>query len=167
MKLEEILPIAERYKNILEPYCKRIEIAGSVRRKKPDCGDIELVIIRNPDKLEELKSIVGEWKRIRGDITGRYTQRMLPKGIKLEGIKLDIFIAADDGTNWGNIFLIRTGNWVFSRFMMGIRAPQVGLKHRDGYLWLGEHIKYNCHEEQDVFDRLGMDYIEPEEREWK
>ena len=159
---EEILSIAERYKKILEPYCKRLEIAGSIRRKKSECGDIELVIIRDLEKLEELKSLIGEWKRIKGDITGRYTQRMLP-----EGIKLDIFIAADDGSNWGNIYLIRTGNWKFSRFMMGIRAKQVGLKHREGYLWLWNKHRYNCYEEEDVFRLLKMDFIPPEGREWE
>ena len=163
MKLDEILPIAERYKKILEPYCKRIEIAGSVRRKKPECRDIELVIIRDPDKLEELKSLVGEWKKIRGSITGRYMQVEVE-----EGLKIDIFVAVDDGSNWGNIYLIRTGNWKFSRFMMGIRAPQVGLMHRYGYLWTKhEDIRCECYEEEDVFRQLEMNWIEPEKRSWE
>lgn len=163
MIYQEILPIAEKYKKILEPYCKksRCRIAGSIRRKCPDCGDIELVIIREPNKLEELKSVVGEWRRIKGDITGRYTQRILP-----EGIKLDIFIAVDDGSNWGNILVIRTGNAKFSKCIMGIRAPQVNLKHREGYLWHGMG-RLNCYEEEDVFRLLRMDYIEPENRSWE
>lgn len=162
MKLEEIKEIAERYKDILEPYCKRIEIAGSIRRKKPECRDIELVIIRDMDKIEELKKLTHKWYRVKGDITGRYTQRVL---VDIQ-VKLDIFIAVDDGSNWGNIYLIRTGNWKFSRFMMGIRAPQVGLKHREGYLWKG-NTRFNCYEEQDVFDTLNMDFLEPEGREWR
>ena len=170
MKYEDILPIAEEYKVTLEPYCKRIEIAGSIRRKKPECNDIELVLIRDPEKLEELKEVVGKWKRIRGSITGRYTQVEVPTGVYSlaaipEYIKIDIFIAVDDGSNWGNIFLIRTGNWVFSRFMMGIRAPQVGLKHRDGYLWR-DNVRIDCYEETDVFTVLNMHWIKPEERSW-
>lgn len=160
MKYEDILPIADRYKKILEPYCKRIEIAGSVRRKKEECRDIELVIIRDPEKLEELKSLVGEWHHIRGSITGRYAQ------VQPEDIKLDIFIAVDDGSNWGNIYLIRTGNWKFSRFMMGIRAPQVGLKHRGGYLWRLDS-RIDCYEEEDVFRELEMNWKEPESRSWE
>ena len=161
MIYKDILPIADKYKKILEPYCKRIEVAGSIRRNKSECGDIEVVIIRSPDKLEELKSVVGEWKRVRGSITGRYTQ------VEVEnGIKIDIFIAVDDGSNWGNIYLIRTGNWKFSRFMMGIRAPQVGLRHREGYLWrLDSRIE--CPEEEDVFRELEMNWIEPENRSWE
>ncbi len=163
MKYEEIKVIAERYKNILAPYCKRIEIAGSIRRKKDNPRDIELVIIRDPEKIGELKEIVDSWYRVKGDISGRYTQRVL---LDVD-IKLDIFIAVDDGSNWGNIFLIRTGNWIFSRFMMGIRSKQVGYEHHGGYLWLDGDIRVDCFEEQDVFDVLKMKFIPPEERSWK
>ena len=165
MIYQEILPIAEKYKKILEPYCKRnrCRIAGSIRRKCPDCGDIELVIIREPNKLEELKSVVGEWKRIRGSITGRYLQVEVP-----EGIKLDIFIAVDDGSNWGNIYVIRTGNAKFSKWIMGTKAKQEGYKHREGFLWTKDtDIKCECYEEKDVFFYLNMDWLEPEERSWE
>lgn len=162
MKLEVIEPIAEKYKSILEPYCKRIEIAGSIRRRKLDCGDIELVIIRDMEKIEELKRIVGKWEKVKGSIKGKYIQVVLP-----EDLKLDVFIAADDGSNWGNIYLIRTGNWKFSRYMMGIRAKQVGLLHRGGYLIDKDGKRLECREEQDVFDLLKMKYIEPEDRSWE
>ncbi len=45
MKLDKALEIAERTKKLLAPYCERIEIAGSIRRKKPEVKDIELVAI--------------------------------------------------------------------------------------------------------------------------
>lgn len=160
MEYRKILPIAKKYLELLSPYCNRIEIGGSIRRKKNQCKDIELILIRDPSKIEQLEDVIKNWEKIRGSIRGRYTQVRLP-----ENIVADIFIAVDDGTNWGNIFLVRTGNWVFSRFMMGIRPPQLGMKHRDGYLW-----KYNeridCYEEEDVFRLLMMDYIEPEKRSW-
>ena len=157
MKLEEIRPIAEKYKDLLAPYCKRIEIAGSIRREKAECGDIELVLVRDEDMVHSLEDVLANTVKIRGTITGRYTQRMLP-----EGIKIDIFMAQED--NWGNIFLIRTGNWRFSRFMMGIRAKQVGLLHRGGYLWRGADQLY-CYEEEDVFRELKMDFVDPRDRE--
>ena len=40
-----VLPITERLVSILAPFCERIEIAGSLRRLKPEVGDIELVVI--------------------------------------------------------------------------------------------------------------------------
>ena len=160
MKLEEIEPIAEKYVKILEPYCNRIQIAGSIRRRKKECKDIEIVIIRKPERLDELIKVVDKFGKIKGCIDGRYTQRMLP-----EGVKLDIFIARDDGTNWGNILLIRTGSWKFNVQVIGLRSKEVGLKHKFGYLWDGDE-RLECREEEDVFRYLKMEYIEPEKRSW-
>lgn len=53
----EIHPIAARLLDALRPYCHRIEIAGSLRRKRDMIGDIEIVAIpRRPRNLlgEEL-----------------------------------------------------------------------------------------------------------------
>ena len=40
MKLQQAEQIAKWIKAALEPHCERIEIAGSIRRKKPDVGDM-------------------------------------------------------------------------------------------------------------------------------
>ena len=176
MKYEEALEIAERVEKELEPYCKRIEIAGSIRRKRPECGDIEIVLVK--DDVEGLKSVVDKWIKVKGEVTGRYTQRLIEGG----KVKLDIFMANED--NWGNIFLIRTGNWVFSRWMMGIKAREMGYKHAGGYLWepvesdvlwrkenaaktTPNGVKCICREEKDVFELLDVDWIEPEDRDWE
>jgi len=39
----QALTIAEQCRKALAPYCERIEIAGSIRRGKPQVKDIELV----------------------------------------------------------------------------------------------------------------------------
>ena len=158
MEYKEILSIAGKYQAMLEPYCKRIEIAGSIRRKKPESRDIEIVCVVDPERIDKFESVVNYWLKCKGSPRGRYTQRMTPSGLKL-----DLFMCELD--NWGNIFLIRTGNWKFSRFMMGIRAKQVGYLHRYGYLW-HEGNKFACYEERDVFRLLKMDWIKPEDREW-
>jgi DNA polymerase/3'-5' exonuclease PolX len=161
MKYDKILPIAEKYLEMIEPYCTRAMIAGSIRRKKLEPNDIELVIMIDPKKMEKLISVMDEFGgRIRGDITGKACQRWAK-----EKVKLDIFIAALDGTNWGNIVLIRTGSAAFSRWMMGFRSKEVGLKHEGGYLWKGDK-RLECKEEMDVFRLLKMDWIEPEDRSW-
>lgn len=160
MEYKMIKLISDRYFEQIEPYILKGMVAGSIRRKKAEPNDIELVLVLNPDKIEEIKELVDTWgTRIKGQITGRYTQRLLT-----EDVKIDIFLA--QLSNYGNIVVIRTGNWRFSRFMMGIRAPQVNLKHREGYLWHGMG-RLNCYEEEDVFRLLRMDYIDPENRSWK
>lgn len=48
MKHSTALVIAEKIKAQLAPHCDRIEIAGSIRRKKPEVKDIEIVVIPKP-----------------------------------------------------------------------------------------------------------------------
>ncbi len=45
MNLALALRLAEYLKERFEPYCERVEIAGSVRRGKPEVKDIELVVV--------------------------------------------------------------------------------------------------------------------------
>ena len=162
MKLKEARQIALKYKVILEPYCERIEIAGSIRREKPKVRDIEIVCIAKsgPGWDSQLEGYIklmkrnGDWKILKNGL--KYKQIILP-----EGIKLDLFIANRE--NFGNIYLIRTGSMEFSKWIMGTRTKQVSLKQRDGYLWRGEE-KLKCFEEIDVFKLLKMRYVEPKHR---
>jgi DNA polymerase/3'-5' exonuclease PolX len=45
MELERAQIIANQVKEKLEPYCERIETAGSIRRRRPWVKDIDLVCI--------------------------------------------------------------------------------------------------------------------------
>jgi hypothetical protein len=80
--------MAEDVHNALAPYCTKICIAGSIRRRKPDVKDCEIVAIPRqvPGGLfgDELTvdpgfiDAVNRWPRVKGEPTGRYTQRVLP-----------------------------------------------------------------------------------------
>lgn len=65
MKLDKALEIAERIKELLAPYSERIEIAGSIRRKKPEVKDVELVAIPKPYDVGLFESgiatVVNQW----------------------------------------------------------------------------------------------------------
>jgi len=105
MKIDEAKKIADKYVEILKPYCLRIEIAGSIRREKPEVGDIELIAIVKD--IKKFSKEVNKLEKVKGNPTGKYTQRILP-----EGIKLDLFMA--NIRNWGLIFAIRTGSARYS-----------------------------------------------------
>ncbi len=45
MELEKAQIIADQVKNKLAPFCERIEIAGSIRRRRPFVHDIDIVAI--------------------------------------------------------------------------------------------------------------------------
>jgi DNA polymerase/3'-5' exonuclease PolX len=161
--LKEVQKIAQKVLEQLKPHCERIEIAGSIRRKKPDVGDIEIVAIPKPYKIglfeNGLAEVVNKWERVKGDMEygkTKYTQRILP-----EGIKLDLFFA--EHNNWGLIFAIRTGSADYSYKVLASGWVENGFKSEDGYL-CREGEKYDVPEEKDLFKLIGIKYIEPEER---
>lgn len=157
--------IAIRVVEELRPFCKRIEIAGSLRRKKPDIGDIELVLVCKPYNIglfeDGLASVVNKWPKVRGSLEygkTKSTQRILP-----EGIKLDLFIAEEG--NWGSIIAIRTGSGEFTRRVLACGWSRLGFTGDGGYLYK-DGIKYGFSEEKELFDFLGIQYIEPENRDY-
>jgi DNA polymerase/3'-5' exonuclease PolX len=115
MKLREAEAIAERVRAELAPHFERIEIAGSIRRRKADVGDIEIVAIPKPYEVGlfacGIAPIVDKWPKVRGELPCKYTRRMLP-----EGIALDLFFATRE--NWGLIFAIRTGSADYSHLVL-------------------------------------------------
>jgi len=155
MKLEEARKIAEKYLDLLEPFCRRIQIAGSIRREKPEVHDIELVCIPkdNPQDFGSFTNIVNSLEKVKGEPTGRYTQRKLP-----EGINLDLFMANEE--NWGLIFAIRTGSADFSHKILACGWVKAGYKSKDGMLTKnGQEIE--CREEEDLFKIIGIPFVEP------
>ena len=103
--------IAKEVLEQLRPHCIRAEIAGSIRRKKLEVGDIEIVAIPKPYSIglfeSGIASIVNKWKTVKGELPCKYSQRILP-----EGIKLDLFLPEEE--NWGLIFALRTGSADYS-----------------------------------------------------
>jgi DNA polymerase/3'-5' exonuclease PolX len=166
VELSKALAIAERIKAELAPHCERIEIAGSIRRKKPEVKDIEIVAIPKPYDtglfVSGLAAVVNQWEKVKGEMKYqecRYTQRILP-----EGIKLDLFMC--EPGNWGLIYAIRTGSADYSHKVLAAGWVARGYHAKGGYLMVG-HRQYEVREEEDLFKRLGLKWIEPELRERK
>lgn len=186
MKLEQAQKIAQSLKSDLEPYCERIEIGGSIRRKKPDVKDIELVVIpkfgdfptgqmslegdpltsfenllfdhiaANRDKYDIIK--MGEkYAQIQLDLTECDEWTAEILG-EDKYIKVDVFTATL-GT-WGYIFLLRTGPAEFSKWVV-TELKRRGYTPKDGAVWHGD-LRINTLDEEMVFRLLGIDWIEPE-----
>ena len=162
-ELAKALIIAEKIKAELKPFCERIEIAGSIRRKKEFVKDIEIVCIAKPFDVGLFESgvaiVINKWEKVKGELPGKYTQRILP-----EGIKLDLFFATKE--NWGLIYAIRTGSAEFSHRTLAVNWVKKGYKGIEGFLHKNDK-KINIYEEKDLFDLLEMDFIEPKNRNFK
>ncbi len=160
MNYTDALLIATKVKDQLAPHCDRIEIAGSIRRKKPEVKDIEIVAIPKPYDTGLFASgiapVVNQWPKVKGELPCKYTQRLLP-----EGIKLDLFFA--EPGNWGLIYAIRTGSADYSHKVLASGWVKKGYKSIGG--WLHKNGKPRAvPEEQDLFKLIGIPFAQPWER---
>lgn len=176
--LETAEAAAKRLVEFLNPACERIEIAGSIRRKKAMVGDIEIVAIPKPEEGLFEKSYDGY--RVQNYLL--FGDKEPPAVYMLErpffskqgpwycqfqfmGFTVDLFLATPE--KWGCVYLIRTGSADFSRRMVTKRSQggycTDGFYFKDGRLWHGEEVIETA-EEEDVFRALGLNWVEPEER---
>jgi len=186
MNLSEARAYAEMIRAALAPVCAKIEIAGSVRRKKPDeIKDVELLMIPAPQRpvfgkfgapilwlMDDLMEQGILRKRL--DKNGRAAwgslyQRAWWK-IGDATVPLDLF-SCEPG-NWGALFAIRTGPEDFSHRLVTPRrfggGMPDGMKQEDGWLWRmtksTDWERVGVQEESDYFAALGLPTLPPPER---
>ena len=184
MELKKAIDKANKFQELIAPYCDYGHVAGSIRRLKPDVNDIEYVCVPKiytemaydmflnrcpPDDIIE-NYLLGFLSKALSDGTLTLDPALKRNGDKykrflFDGMPLDLFIADED--NLGNILAIRTGNAEFSHQLVTPRN-QGGLmpsylKQKDGYLWNGNN-QIVCRTEQEFFDALGIPFVEPRER---
>lgn len=186
--LEEAREVAEDLLSILAPACVRVEIAGSVRRRKTIVHDIELVAIpRIVDRpvasllfsevhpvnlLEErvdelLASMIApllarqvENHRRDGSIDVQEKLGQAFKALTWHDIPVDLFIT--DAMRWGCIFALRTGpgDW---NVRLVTDCKRVNRRVAEGrVLHLGKPVP--TPEEADFFREIGQPWLDPWER---
>lgn len=172
MNLSDASAIAHKYKTALEPYCDRIEIAGSIRRRKPEVKDIELVCIpkaapnlfQEPDRGSYLIAITDTMLAVDAEVLkngSRFKQFALT-----EGLNLDLFCVLPPA-EWGVIFTIRTGPADFSQWIVTQRSKGGALPSyaqvKDGVVHVGNRT-IQMTRERDFLEFCGLGWVEPEER---
>jgi DNA polymerase/3'-5' exonuclease PolX len=186
MRLEIAQEKANQMLEAMRPFCERCEIAGSVRRQKSQPKDIEIVAIPRWTEVPDPTDLFGEkMTRINQlyinltfrvdlvwikpgtrdlvpwniDPKGKYWRGLLGKCSSEVGddVVLDLFLVKPE--NWGIQFAIRTGNAEFSQGLV-TRAKRIGYPCIDGYL-TDQGRRIETREEQDVFDLLNINWVEP------
>jgi DNA polymerase/3'-5' exonuclease PolX len=157
MDIKSISEIAVRLCDILKPYCKRIAIAGSIRRKKQDCKDVEIVAIPNKYHLEKFLME----KRLK-PVWYFYKNGAYYKQFKFDGVMVDLFLCSED--NWGWIYFLRTGSEKNNIEYLTAFKKKTGGNSDKGYLRRPDGSKIITKEEQDVFDLIGKGFIAPIDR---
>lgn len=182
MKLEQAEPIANKILLELLPYCNKIDIAGSVRRKREYVKDIEIVCVPktnlsfdvfdfpqiNRDRLF-IKQVYALGRLVKGNpINGRYVKILVR-----DEIKIDIFITTPE--DYYRIFAIRTGPAEYSHKTIARKWSQMGWVGTPEGLRLKKQIDQEekpinlilppaWKSERDFFAWLGIVYLDPEDR---
>ena len=158
--LDKVLPLAEQLVAAVRehPSCDRAEIAGSVRRMADTCKDIDL-IATSEDPLELAEHIAGHE-------TVSSAGKASENGVRLEtqaDIGVDVRIVGPEA--FGNLLQHFTGSAAHNTELRetavaeGLHVSEHGIKDDK----TGKTERFRTEEE--VYERLGYEYIEPELRE--
>ena len=153
MMLVEAQKLSEEVIKILSPFCSKIEVAGSIRRKKDECRDVDIVLIPKP-----LVDIVG---LLQGKMQAKVEkQGKLIISLKIGDVGVDLNLATKE--NFASLLLWRTGSWQHN-MKLATKAKQKGLKFSP-YGVFKDEKRIDDNTEEGIFSALGEDYIPPEER---
>lgn len=160
--LEKIELVALDLWKTLKPFCFKIKIAGSIRRRQPYCKDIEIVLLPNG---RSGRNNIGAFflaygKVLKGKFTGRYVK------CQYKGFAVDLFIP--QAHDFYRQLAIRTGSANYAKRIavkwcdLGYAGTDEGLKHRSLSMEFEQPLTWNS--EREFFEFLEMDYLEPVNR---
>lgn len=156
MDLEQARSLGNEIVDKLKPLCSRIEVVGSIRRNKPLCRDVDIVLI--PDR-----GCQGRLALALRDLGPVIKSGPLIHSCLYRGQQADIYIATEQ--TWWTLMLIRTGSKEHN-IKLCSRAKAMGMKlHADGSgLTRADGTLIVPSSEQDIFTILKLPYKRPEER---
>ena len=162
--LERAEKTAEAIVKYLAPYCKRaadgrvfIEVAGSIRRRKPWVNDIDIVLIPS-DPWDLHQEILKLCRPFSPKLSGQKIMR-----IDVNGIGVDLYFASEE--TWATLLLIRTGAkesniklcTLAKKKGWHLAASGDGLFNENGQRIAGDS-------EESIYQALDLPYQRPEER---
>lgn len=171
--------LAEKIVDALAPHCERIAIAGSIRREKPEVGDIEIlyiprVVTVRTDLLTESPVDMAEIELTAWLDSGRLSKRPNVRGsftwgpknklaLHRSGFACDFF--ATSAENWWNSLVVRTGSkdtnlaltMGAQKLGRSLQAYGCGVKESDGTVTPAVS-------EEHVFELCGVNYLPPTQR---
>ena len=155
MKLEDAEELAREIVEHIRPHCERVEVAGSIRRKKSEVRDTDLVLIPKPLL----------WHRIIATLQRTMDAEVLKRGdmiaqLTIKGVNVDLYSATPE--TWGALLLIRTGSAEHN-----IKLSQIALRKgmKLSHKGLTKDGKVIASTEKEIFEALDLPYVPPEERE--
>lgn len=192
--LDEATVIAHEFIGLIDPYCERVLIAGSIRRQSPTVGDIEVIAVPRVETVSTVDmfdTVIGteEVDYLDGFLNtglalGTVQKRVSEKGatawgrklkrLVFQGAAVDLFCTTIN--QWGVIATIRTGPADYSHALVSPKGMPVPGINRVGCLperfrvqdgWLTSRVsgqRIPTPTEEGFFELIDVPWLAPEER---
>lgn len=149
---EDLLPLLKKLKG-----AKHVEVAGSYRRGSPTVGDMDILVMGTVDPKAAEKIVTKHFKQMTllGSGETKVSFVIFPNNLQVD-IRFLPF------ESLGAALLYFTGNKDFNIKMRRIAIQKGWLLNEYGLHEKGEIIASRT--EQEVFDKLEMEFVPPEER---
>lgn len=149
MRLEEGRALGDLVIGAVSELVTRIEVVGSIRRKKFEVSDVDIIL--TPKRSINLDDIVGV-------LTDKFGFEKNRGGSKLaqvvkDGVEVDLWVTTKG--KWGLMRLLKTGS-ARHNIKLSALAKKQGKKITE---------LPNMRTEEAIFKELGLSYVLPEERE--
>lgn len=188
MTLLQAEKYAERIVTWLAPFCHRIEVAGSIRRERPDVGDIDIVCIPKTEDSRDLFGAVTTHRNLLLEFLQAYVREKNPSDSKitppyfisggeragnqvllqLPKCQLDLWFSTEE--TFATRLLCRTGSkehniWLAERAQTRdcIWRTYEGLEGTTHGFPNGEIMRFKT--ETEIYAALGLELIAPKNRE--
>lgn len=151
MELKQATEIAHEIVQALQPFCQKIEVAGSIRRKKPFVHDIDIVLIpaNQGSLLVALRDVGTRIKEGSAIVQRQY-----------RGAMVDFYIATPE--TWYTLLLIRTGSKEHNIRLTTLAKRRGWHLHASGKgLTNGNNERIAGDSEESFFEALGIPYLPP------
>ena len=165
MKLEEASALANQIVHSIWHLCdpEHIMVVGSIRRKRPEVADIDIVLIPQAWMWNTIvQTLKTNWLAQVVEAGQELARLKVPTGATSEPVQVDIYRARPE--TWGVLLLIRTGSMQHNIKLCSLaRQKGMMLSAAKGVIKDGKVIASRTEEE--IFKALEMDFVEPEKRE--
>jgi len=164
--LDQAMKLAEKIRAELAPFCERVEIAGSIRRRRPFVNDIDLVCLPLDDGVNALRARVLAKTQPISDGPQTILTRLA------NGVQLDVWIAQrpfkdmffNTPTNFGSLMVCRTGSKEYNIYLCQL-AEKLGRRWNPHFGVFADGKCLASATEEEIFKALDLEFVHPEDRE--
>jgi DNA polymerase (family X) len=161
---------AERLITWLLPFAEKIAVAGSIRRGRPEVGDVDLVAI---PRTELDRDLLGNVTATRNLMAVEVKRRAAEEGWTVEkdgesylvwqakAVQVDLWFCTRK--TWGTVLMCRTGSKEHNIWLAQRAQARGG--HWNPHHGLTVGRAFMAEEENDIYLGLGLEFIQPVDRE--